>query len=51
MRPALFHRYFFPGSTGETQKENLGFAAAAFDQIFLDGFETDDTRVWGVTVP
>jgi len=44
-------RHFYPGSTSESQAENLGFAEAVFMEVFLDGFETHDTREWSTKVP
>ncbi len=46
-------RHFFPGSTGEAQRENLGFAKVTLvnNSIFTDGFESGDTSAWSLTVP
>jgi hypothetical protein len=49
-------RHFFPGSTSEPQKENVGFAKVSFSvtpetPLFADGFETGDTSGWSATAP
>lgn len=43
-------RQFFPASPGDVQAENLGFAETRFPEVFLDGFETGDKRLW-IAVP
>ncbi|HLF56421.1 MAG TPA: sialidase family protein, partial [Thermoanaerobaculia bacterium] len=43
-------RHFFPSFTSESQKENVGFVEVKFEEIFLDGFETGDARVWTAEV-
>jgi len=46
-------RHFYPASTGESQKENLGFTKVVFrsesDSIFADGFESGDVFQWAGT--
>ncbi len=43
-------RQFFPSSTSDSQKENLGFATVSFPAsdpgIFADGFESNGTAAW-----
>ena len=43
-------RQFFPAGSTQTQKENVGFVEVKFEEIFLDGFETGDARVWTAEV-
>lgn len=48
-------RQFFPGDTGNSQKENVGFTAVTFDttpveqSIFINGFESGNTNLWSYT--
>jgi len=46
-------RHFYPASTSDSQKENLGFATVSFapfdPQIFVDGFESSGTGAWDFT--
>ncbi len=49
-------RHFFPGSTSEAQKENVGFAKVTFGAapetpLFADGFESGGTGNWSATAP
>jgi hypothetical protein len=44
-------RHFFPGSTLNAQRENVGFVAVTFPEVFFDGFEAGDVRVWSVAEP
>lgn len=46
-------RHFFPASTGDPQRENVGFAAVSFvdPTIFADGFESGDVSAWTFAVP
>jgi hypothetical protein len=44
-------RHFFPSFTAEPQKENVGFVEVRFPEIFRDGFQTGDLRLWKVGSP
>jgi hypothetical protein len=44
-------RHFEPSFVSEPQKENVGFVEVRFPEIFLDGFETGDGRVWSSATP
>lgn len=43
-------RHYFPSNTGESEKENIGFATVVFapteTPLFADGFESGDTSAW-----
>ena len=49
-------RHYYPASTSEAEKENIGFATVTFEAvvdpfIFADGFEDGDTSAWSDTTP
>jgi len=47
-------RHFFPNSSGDPQKENLGFTAVSFapaeSPLFADGFEIGSFAAWSSTM-
>lgn len=48
-------RHYFPSNSGESEKENIGFATVVFADpeppLFADGFQSGDTSAWSSTTP